>query len=355
MNKKISTTVGIITILLVAGVAGASVLFFNQGDEEEPTLIGEILKKELENEIVEEDGEGEFGKMMDEKIEDIPKTEEMGRYKKTASFSFDYTEEEKGFFKKGSHYNTYKGKENNMCIFSFEGRIFCFNNEGSIVADFNTGFSQSDCGTRGMVTDKENIYIICNWDLYRYDFSGVKKEKIDVSQNLKEVDILVRLYISKEKILYLAVDGKSSSFARIEDGNLIKVEPSADNGILGNITGNWYNLAITERWVSGRIKVTNDSKEIIFDKELKVDDIVGIRFLGEDKNDNFYIGFEVVKEGGVGTIFKIYRFNVSSGEYQFLEKDEECGAILSNDKLTLWNVVDEEKLWKWRIVKCEWK
>ncbi len=50
MNKKISTIIGILIIVFVAGVAGASILFFSQGTEEDLSL-GEddsIFQKELE-------------------------------------------------------------------------------------------------------------------------------------------------------------------------------------------------------------------------------------------------------------------------------------------------------------------
>ncbi len=370
MTKTIPTTIGVLIIVLIAGVAGASVLLFNQDAEEEidaekhltaekdkaadineEGTIEEAYEEDLE---IEGDEEG-FGKDLDEKKKDIPKTEEMGRYKKTSSFSFDYTKEETDFFKKGSHYNVYKGGEDSICILSFEGRILCFNSGGNIVSDFNSRFSQSDCGTRGMVNNRENIYIVCNRELHRYSLSGVKKEKIELSQKLKEADILLKLYISRGNIFYYDVSGESYLLAEIEDEGLRETDFSANKGILGEITGNWYDFEILERWVSGKIEVMNSSKERIFDKKLEVDGIVGIHFLGEDEDDNFYIGFEVVKEDSVGTIVNIYKFDGISGKYRVLEKDEECGAILSDNTLTLWKVVNEEELREWRVVECEWK
>ncbi len=69
MNKTISTTVGILIIILVAGVAGASVLFFNQGTEEEFFIEG--------NEITaEEDTELEEDKEIEENVSKKDKTEE---------------------------------------------------------------------------------------------------------------------------------------------------------------------------------------------------------------------------------------------------------------------------------------
>ncbi len=53
MTKTIPTTLGILIILLVAGVAGASVLFFNQEIEEKVALEEETFFEE--DEIVEED------------------------------------------------------------------------------------------------------------------------------------------------------------------------------------------------------------------------------------------------------------------------------------------------------------
>jgi flagellar basal body-associated protein FliL len=50
MNIKVSTMIGALIIVFVAGVAGASILFFSQGTEEDLSL-GEddsIFQKELE-------------------------------------------------------------------------------------------------------------------------------------------------------------------------------------------------------------------------------------------------------------------------------------------------------------------
>jgi hypothetical protein len=57
MNKTMPTTIGILITVLVAGVAGASVLFFNQGLEEEiVSLEGDVFEidKEDEPELEEE-------------------------------------------------------------------------------------------------------------------------------------------------------------------------------------------------------------------------------------------------------------------------------------------------------------
>jgi hypothetical protein len=60
MNKTIPTTIGILIIVLVAGVAGASVLFFNQKFEEESFVETDeiIVEDDLEiskNNIIEKD------------------------------------------------------------------------------------------------------------------------------------------------------------------------------------------------------------------------------------------------------------------------------------------------------------
>ncbi len=59
MTKKIPTTLGILIILLVAGVAGASVLFFSQGVEEKTDTENHLTAEENEiTEIIKEDVSG---------------------------------------------------------------------------------------------------------------------------------------------------------------------------------------------------------------------------------------------------------------------------------------------------------
>ncbi len=73
MNKTISTTIGVLIVVLVAGVAGASVMFFNQ-DVEEVAFKEEIFVEE--NKIVEEDYlELEGEKETEEEIESEPETD----------------------------------------------------------------------------------------------------------------------------------------------------------------------------------------------------------------------------------------------------------------------------------------
>jgi hypothetical protein len=66
MNKTISTALGILIIVFVAGVAGASVLFFNQEDEKVSEFIfdevqekdfSNIIQEAIESVIIEEEGE----------------------------------------------------------------------------------------------------------------------------------------------------------------------------------------------------------------------------------------------------------------------------------------------------------
>ncbi len=54
MNKQISTTIGVLIIVLVAGVAGASVLFFNQEAEEEFFIEGNEITAEEDIELEED-------------------------------------------------------------------------------------------------------------------------------------------------------------------------------------------------------------------------------------------------------------------------------------------------------------
>jgi DNA-directed RNA polymerase len=79
MNKTISTILGILIVVLVAGVAGASVLFFSQGDEKE-TIFREETEKETFSEekeiIVEEDAKEEEEEIMD--TDEKRKNEENG-------------------------------------------------------------------------------------------------------------------------------------------------------------------------------------------------------------------------------------------------------------------------------------
>ncbi len=361
MTKTIPTTLGVLIIVLIAGVAGASVLFLSQEDEEEVILEEETFVEE--DEIITEDDpepeeDEEIAEEESEIEEDVSKTDEVGKYKKTASFSFDYTEREKEFLGqviKEIEYGAYKGGKNNICILSFEGRVLCFNDNGSVVNEIDTDFSQHK-GVRGVVADnKGNVYIYHQNKLYRYDSSGELKEQIDVSQNLVETIVFSKIYISNENIFYYDPRGVSYLLAETEGEELRKKDFSTNKGELGEVTGNWYKLSIKERWASGKIEIINDSKESIFEKELKVDGIVGMRFLGEDKGGSFYISIGVVGEGGIGVDANIYRFDVSDGEYQILEKDKECGSILSNDGQTLWRIFQEENAWEWKVIKCEQK
>ncbi len=81
MNKTISTTLGILIIILVTGVAGASVLLFNQGVEEQVALEEENFVKE--DGVAREDSleleEGEKTNLVNKLWEKLPQEITIGK------------------------------------------------------------------------------------------------------------------------------------------------------------------------------------------------------------------------------------------------------------------------------------
>jgi len=298
-------------------------------------------------------------------IEPIEQTTIHQDYKKVLSLKgIRYTEEEQAFkgipFKQPEEMGRFfdKDNENNFYIYGMRG-LKILTDSGNLKSVFQL------TGIRGGVDDlvvdnNDNIFIldggIYGDPLLRYTTNGVFQEKINIMENIPTGTSFLPMYIVNNKI-YMSDGEMSHLIGAINNGILEKVSPLSFRGILGSVSGNLYDGSL-EPWKKATMNILDfSSRDIIQTINFDIKGIVGIKFLGEDQNNNIYFEIEITTDDGL--IEEIHKFDSSGKLLTILDISENAKPYIfrSNrhrvvdDNGDIWQIYPENDGYGWCINK----